>query len=107
MLLREAEGAQAKWMHRRSCPPCPCIIHPHNPLLKASRQQVTFSFSPLSPSPRHSRVTKPGSGELRHGTEGWACLETSCRAMGQMLEGCDAEGCRPFLTRDFRALVAR
>ena len=59
--------------------------------------------------PPHSfpRVTKPGTGELRHGTEGWACLETSFRVLGQLLEGCDPEGCRPFLTSDFREMIAR
>ncbi len=52
------------------------------------------------------RVTKPGTGELRHGTEGWGPLETSCRALGQMLEGC-GPSCRQFLTPDFIELVSR
>ncbi|MEW5302135.1 MAG: hypothetical protein WDW36_004944 [Sanguina aurantia] len=34
------------------------------------------------------RVQKPGSGELRHGTEGWRCLETSMRALQQLIDGC-------------------
>ena len=25
------------------------------------------------------RVQRPGTGEMRHGTEGWMCLETSYR----------------------------
>ncbi|GAX73817.1 hypothetical protein CEUSTIGMA_g1268.t1 [Chlamydomonas eustigma] len=52
------------------------------------------------------KVTKPGSGELRHGTEGWGCLETSCRCLGQMLEGCGSS-CKVFLTPDFLQLVSR
>ena len=54
----------------------------------------------------HDRVVKPGSGELRHGTEGWHSLETSCRALGQMLEG-SGEASRPWLTEDMRELIAR
>jgi hypothetical protein len=51
-------------------------------------------------------VTKPGTGELRHGTEGWHSLETSCRALGQMLEGC-GPACREWLTPDLLELIAR
>lgn len=31
-----------------------------------------------------------GTGELRHGTEGWKCLETSLRALQQLLGGLPA-----------------
>jgi hypothetical protein len=31
-----------------------------------------------------------GYGELRHGTEGWKCLETSLRALQQLLGGLPA-----------------
>lgn len=51
-------------------------------------------------------MTKPGTGELRHGTEGWHCLETSCRALGQMLEGA-GHSAVPWLQGDLLALIAR
>eukprot|EP00798_Chlamydomonas_sp_ICE-L_P032290 gene32290-16856_t len=50
------------------------------------------------------RVTKPGCGELRHGTEGWHSLETSMRALGQILEGC-GESIRPYLTEPLREIL--
>jgi hypothetical protein len=34
---------------------------------------------------RSYRVQRPGTGEMRHGTEGWKCLETSFR-----VGSCDA-----------------
>lgn len=34
---------------------------------------------------------KPGAGDLRHGTEGWKCLETSFRALTKIIEACGVE----------------
>lgn len=33
----------------------------------------------------------PGTGDLRHGTEGWKCLETSFRATAKIMEACGTE----------------
>ncbi|GIL88525.1 hypothetical protein Vretifemale_16489 [Volvox reticuliferus] len=34
------------------------------------------------------RKVRPGRGEMRHGTEGWKCLETSMKALQALVEGC-------------------
>lgn len=36
------------------------------------------------------RVERPGTGEMRHGTEGWKCLETSFRVRLGGEGGCSA-----------------
>lgn len=36
------------------------------------------------------RPLTPGVGQLRHGSEGWKCLETSVKALQQLLEGAGA-----------------
>lgn len=48
----------------------------------------------------------PGVGEMRHGTEGWRCLETSMRGMVAVLVGL-GPGALPFLTHDVLRLVTR
>ena len=50
------------------------------------------------------RVERPGMGEMRHGTEGWKCLETSFRALQGIMEGCGA-AFAPYLTPELRALI--
>ncbi|KAI7841245.1 hypothetical protein COHA_005082 [Chlorella ohadii] len=52
------------------------------------------------------RVERPGTGEMRHGTEGWKCLETSFRALQHVMEGC-GEAFRPHLDDPLRRLVYR
>ncbi|PSC73633.1 ARM repeat-containing [Micractinium conductrix] len=52
------------------------------------------------------RVERPGTGEMRHGTEGWKCLETSFRALQHMMEGC-GEAFRPHLDAPLRELIYR
>ncbi|CAG9464545.1 unnamed protein product [Pedinophyceae sp. YPF-701] len=49
---------------------------------------------------------RPGAGEMRHGTEGWKCLETSCRALQGLMEGCGNQY-HPYLTQYMRNLVYR
>ncbi|GAB4818455.1 hypothetical protein N2152v2_005501 [Parachlorella kessleri] len=36
---------------------------------------------------RSYRIERPGTGDLRHGTEGWKCLETSVRALQHVMQG--------------------
>lgn len=43
---------------------------------------------------------------MRHGTEGWKCLETSFRALQHIMEGCGA-AFKPHLTPELRARVYR
>ena len=43
---------------------------------------------------------------MRHGSEGWKCLETSFRALQHVMEGCGA-AFSPYLTPEVRALVYR
>ncbi|KAL4425118.1 hypothetical protein ABPG77_008223 [Micractinium sp. CCAP 211/92] len=52
------------------------------------------------------RVEPPGTGEMRHATEGWKCLETSFRALQHMMEGCGA-AFRPHLDDPLRQLIYR
>ena len=52
------------------------------------------------------RSEPPGVGEMRHGTEGWKCLETSFRAFQHALEGC-GDSFRPCLTQELRELIYR
>ncbi|KAG7667191.1 hypothetical protein NADE_003012 [Nannochloris sp. 'desiccata'] len=65
---------------------------PDSPSLVASLLQQTY------------RVERPGTGEMRHGTEGWKCLETSFRALQGIMEGCGATFA-PYLTPELRALI--
>ena len=59
----------------------------------------------LSSLLQHSyRVERPGQGEMRHGTEGWRCLETSFRALQHLMEGCGL-AFRPHLDKPLRALI--
>eukprot|EP00887_Chlorella_sp_A99_P007146 scaffold2.g7146.t1 len=54
---------------------------------------------------QHSyRVERPGQGEMRHGTEGWKCLETSFRALQHLMEGCGTPF-RPYLDAELRQLI--
>jgi hypothetical protein len=46
----------------------------------------------------------PGQGEMRHGTEGWRCLETSMRAMVAILQGLGAAAAA-HITRDIIELM--
>ncbi|GMH32577.1 hypothetical protein BSKO_00411 [Bryopsis sp. KO-2023] len=50
------------------------------------------------------KPVKPGTGDVRHGTEGWKCLETSFRALTKIMEGCGA-AFRPHLDEDLINLV--
>lgn len=52
------------------------------------------------------RLESPGTGEMRHGTEGWKCLETSFRALQHIMEGC-GPAFKPCLDSSLRALVYR
>lgn len=52
------------------------------------------------------RVTKPGFGEMRHGTEGWKALETSYRSLLKIIQG-TGEDFYPFLTPDLWSLAYR
>ena len=55
---------------------------------------------------RTYRAEPPGVGEMRHGTEGWKCLETSFRAFQHAMEGC-GEDFQSSLTEDLRKLIYR
>lgn len=48
----------------------------------------------------------PGAGELRHGSEGWRCLETAFRALLAIMDGA-GPAFAPLATPDVRALVTR
>ena len=50
------------------------------------------------------RTERPGEGELRHGTEGWRCLETSLRALAALMATCGPPFL-PHLTPELRQLV--
>ena len=53
------------------------------------------------------RPLPPGQGDMRHGTEGWKCLETSFRALQHIMEGCGGPQFRPYIDASLRALVYR
>lgn len=48
----------------------------------------------------------PGVGQLRHGTEGWKCLETSMKAFQQLVEG-TGSAVAPYITADVQDLLYR
>ncbi|KAK9917751.1 hypothetical protein WJX75_007815 [Coccomyxa subellipsoidea] len=48
----------------------------------------------------------PGTGDMRHGTEGWRCLETSFKALQKIMEGCGA-AFQPHVTPELRRLLFR
>jgi hypothetical protein len=52
------------------------------------------------------RPTPVGTGVMRHGTEGWKCLETSMRALAAMMEGA-GPGVRPEMDEELRELLYR
>lgn len=47
---------------------------------------------------------KPGTGDLRHGSEGWKCLETSMKALHRLVDGIGA-AFKAFVTPDLQALL--
>jgi hypothetical protein len=53
---------------------------------------------------RSYRAEPAGTGDMRHGTEGWKCLETSFRALQHIMEGCGPDFA-PRLDDDLRRLV--
>ena len=48
----------------------------------------------------------PAQGDLRHETEGWRCLESSVRALCEIITACGPTFL-PLLTRDLRQLLYR
>ncbi|PNH01665.1 hypothetical protein TSOC_012431 [Tetrabaena socialis] len=50
------------------------------------------------------RRVQPGRGEMRHGTEGWKCLETSMKALQALVEGC-GPAVAPHLDEPLRAVL--
>jgi hypothetical protein len=48
----------------------------------------------------------PGVGVMRHGAEGWLCLETSMKALQQLMEGIGHK-LAPFVTDDLLDLIYR
>ena len=52
------------------------------------------------------RPTPVGTGAMRHGTEGWKCLETSVRALAEMMERA-GPGVRPMLDDEIVGLLCR
>eukprot|EP00889_Picochlorum_renovo_P004004 jgi/Picre1/31034/NNA_006391.t1 len=50
------------------------------------------------------QVVEPGKGDMRHGTEGWKCLETSFRALNNIMKGSGDEF-RQYLDDEILALV--
>ncbi|GLI70399.1 hypothetical protein VaNZ11_015182 [Volvox africanus] len=50
------------------------------------------------------RKVRPGRGEMRHGTEGWKCLETSMKALQALVEGCGPD-IGPLLDEPLRELL--
>ena len=50
------------------------------------------------------QVVEPGKGDMRHGTEGWKCLETSFRALNNIMKG-TGEGFRRYLNDEILALI--
>ena len=68
---------------------------------------VTTDEDPLESLLQTSyHVTKPGSGEMRHGTEGWKSLETSYRALLKVVEA-TGTAFGPFATTELWNLVFR
>lgn len=47
-----------------------------------------------------------GVGQLRHGSEGWKCLETSMKALQQLMEG-TGPVVAPLITDDVMDLIYR
>jgi hypothetical protein len=52
------------------------------------------------------RPTPVGRGAMRHGSEGWKCLETSMRALAAMMDAA-GPGVRPELDAELRELLYR
>ncbi|KAF6254565.1 ARM repeat-containing protein [Scenedesmus sp. NREL 46B-D3] len=48
----------------------------------------------------------PGTGQMRHGTEGWKCLETSMKAFQQLVEG-TGPAVAPYITEEVQDLLHR
>jgi hypothetical protein len=48
----------------------------------------------------------PGVGQMRHGTEGWKCLETSMKAFQQLVEG-TGPAVAPYITEEVQDLLHR
>lgn len=48
---------------------------------------------------------RPGVGELRHGTEGWKCLETSVKALQRLVDGTGA-AFQPYVSPELQTLLS-
>lgn len=67
----------------------------------SSSSAASYLDDLLASSYRH---IVPGTGEMRHDTEGWKCLETSYKALQHVMEGSGAAFKR-YITDDFRKLL--
>lgn len=78
---------------------------PHSPLFASAVENgmddvvSTLLATTYRPQPA-------GTGEMRHGTEGWKCLETSFRALQHIMESGGA-AFRRYIDEDLRQLVYR
>lgn len=99
---REGEGARGDSAFSSGCitpsayGPAPGSpnARPGSPNLLAALLQS--SYQPLV----------PGVGQMRHGTEGWKCLETSMKAFQQLVEG-TGPAVAPYITPDVQDLLYR
>ena len=71
---------------------CACMVY------TCGHSQRAYMVHTCAHSQRAYMVQVPGQGEMRHGTEGWRCLETSMRALVFILDGAgelqDSQICR-------------
>lgn len=97
----------------------PCVLKSIYDNFDRDNDEQALECSNPSTSPRSSdsgfldsllqasyKERRPGVGEMRHGTEGWKCLETSVKALQALLEG-TGEAVRPYVTPELRDLLYR
>eukprot|EP00879_Flechtneria_rotunda_P017789 GHRR01018648.1.p1 GENE.GHRR01018648.1~~GHRR01018648.1.p1 ORF type:complete len:558 (+),score=195.68 GHRR01018648.1:134-1807(+) len=106
---REGEGSRADSTFSSGC------ITPT--LLPGNRFPAATAAAPIGGGPGSPNLLAallqssyqplvPGVGQMRHGTEGWKCLETSMKVLQQLMEG-TGPAVAPHITPDVQALLYR
>ena len=77
------QGARPPVTATTTAPPLPGVSRgaTTTPITPPATTIAAVLASSYAPQP-------PGAGEMRHGTEGWRCLETAVRALLAIMDGC-------------------
>lgn len=93
---KRTQPSVAHWFIKRFCVPVfyadillfPLVVPLPLTACNALRSAPSLLRPSSAPAPQSTyRQFRPGQGEMRHGTEGWKCLETSMKALQVRVRG--------------------